>query len=207
MTHVLVTGFGPFENVCINASGVVAQRVASERESHRVDPATVGESETGHLAWLRDGRARPSEWRVKGLELPTAYGRARELASQAAREFGCRAVVALGVWRGHDVRVERRASGIVTSERRDARGEIWNGFSLGGDQVSRVDVAALADAIGARVSEDCGGYVCNATYQALLSATDKPTVFLHIPRDVGASGLAATEAVVRKAIAFMAQLT
>ena len=172
MTYVLVTGFGPFENVCINASGVIASRM------------------TG--AGLR------------GVELPTAYGRARELASQAAREFACRAVVALGVWRGHDVRVERRASGVVTSERRDARGEIWNGFALaGGDQVSRVDVAAMAHEIGARVSEDCGGYVCNATYQALLSATDKPTVFLHIPRDVGARGLARTEHIVRLAVAYM----
>lgn len=172
MTHVLVTGFGPFEDVCINASGVIARRM----------------SEVG----------------IKGIELPTAFGRARELASQAAREFGCRAVVALGVWRGHDVRVERRASGVVTSERRDASGEIWNGFALaGGDQQSRVDVAALAREIGARVSEDCGGYVCNATYQALLSATDKPTVFLHIPRDVGASGLARTERIVRQAVRYL----
>lgn len=185
--HVLVTGFGPFEDVRVNASGLVA--------------AALDGVEIGGVV-------------VRGVVLPTAFGEARAMVAERARAPGCIGAVALGVWRGHDVRLERRAHGVVTSERADVRGEAWLGRELGAALTTTVPVDDWAAAIGPTgsiglwVSEDCGGYVCNAVYQALLAVTGsaRPALFMHLPRDVGVSGLAATEAMVRAVVERVARV-
>lgn len=175
--RVLVTGFGPFDDVRVNASALVAARL------------------TGHI----DGAE------VVARTLPTAFGEARE---QIAAE-PCDRAIALGVWRGSDWRIERRAAGRVTSARPDAAGAVWIDRELGPDRATGLPVALWAEAIASelglaagavRASDDCGGYVCNATYHALLGR-GVPAVFVHLPRDVGERGLLASERVVRAVLA------
>jgi len=174
-----VTGFGPFADVAVNASGLVATGL--------------------------DG-AQIEGVRVRGVALPTAFGEARATIARLVGEPGCIGAVAVGVWRGSDVRLERRAHGAVTSARPDVHGEVWDGRELGPELATRVPVDAWAEAVAVWVSEDCGGYVCNATYQALLAACAatvpaRPAVFMHVPRDVGERGLAETVAKVRAVVA------
>lgn len=170
--HVLVTGFGPFEDVVINASGEVVRGLEGR--------------EVGGLA-------------LRGVVLPTAFGEARRRAAELAGAPGCRAVLGLGVWRGGVPRLERRARGRVGSERRDVHGEVWAGRELGVDLESERPVAAWASALGVALSEDCGGYVCNAVYHAVL-ATRRDGLFVHVPRDVSAQGIARTTGIVVRVI-------
>jgi pyrrolidone-carboxylate peptidase len=174
--YVRVTGFGPFGEVRCNASGILAERL---------DGAVVA--------------GMP----VRALVLATAYREARERIAGLAREPGCVALLALGVWRGAGVKLERRARGLVTSEKRDVSGEVWAGRMLGADRMTALPLEAWS-VEGATLSDDCGGYVCNATYHALLEASEgrRPwPLFAHVPRDVGARGIAASERVVRHALA------
>lgn len=176
---MLVSGFGPFAEVCVNASGIVAAGL---------DGACVA--------------GVP----VRGVVLATAFGEARATIGRLARADGCIGAVALGVWRGPTVRLERRAHGVVTSDRADVRGEVWLGRELGAGLATTVPVDEWAAEVGSWVSEDCGSYVCNAVYQALLAVgaegvRAKPALFMHMPRDVGARGLEATAAMVRAVIA------
>jgi len=174
--HVLVTGFGPFEDVVINASGEVARQL---------DALEV------------EGLA------VRGVVLPTAYGAARRQVAELGSALGCRAVLALGVWRGGAPRLERRARGRVGSARRDVHGEVWEGRELGEDLASDRPIEEWARGLGVAVSEDCGGYVCNAVYHAVL-ATRRDGLFMHVPRDVSARGIAQTAAAVWKVIELVA---
>lgn len=169
---MLVTGFGPFEDVVINASGEVAAGL---------DGGAIG------------GCA------LRGVVLPTAFGEARRRAMELAAARECRAVVALGVWRGGAPRFERRARGRVGSERRDVHGEVWAGRELGPDLASDRPVEVWARELGGVLSEDCGGYVCNAVYHAVL-ATRRDGVFVHVPRDVSAAGIARTTGIVTRVI-------
>jgi pyrrolidone-carboxylate peptidase len=175
-SRVIVTGFGPFGEVHLNASGIVAER----------------------LDGVRLGGGLP----VRGVVLPTAYGEARARMAELARAPGTCAILALGVWRGGDVRLERRARGVVTSDKSDVRGEVWSGRVLGTDQVTRLPLGDWAEALGVALSEDCGGFVCNATYHALLEALGEAPngLFLHVPRDVGERGLAGTGRVVLRVL-------
>ncbi len=169
MGHLVVTGFSGFEDVAINASGLVAERLHGQ---------------------VIDGLA------VRGEVLPTAFGRARARMVELGEGAGCRAVLALGVWRGADWRLERRAWGEVKSARADVHGEVWRGRTLGPDHEASLPIADLAKELGVRVSDDCGGYVCNAAYHALLGAGVRGA-FLHMPRDIGARGLEASERMAR----------
>ncbi len=188
--HVLVTGFGPFADVRVNASGVVATSL---------DGAVVG------------GVG------VRGVVLPTAFGEARATIAGLAQHEACVGAVALGVWRGNEVRLERRARGIVTSEHADVRGEVWLGRELGAEMTTTVPIDEWAEAVGSWVSEDCGGYVCNAVYQALLEAiagrsraprgAGRQAVFMHVPRDVGVRGVAATRAMVHAVVERVARMS
>ncbi|MCC6625560.1 MAG: hypothetical protein IT385_30255 [Deltaproteobacteria bacterium] len=160
---MLVTGFGPFEDVEDNASGRVAERLRGARIA-------------GH--------------EVVAEVLPTIFGRATARVSELVREVSPRAVVALGVSRDPWPRLERRAASTVTSARPDVAGEVWLGRRLGSMDLENAGAretwlaAARAVAPEARWSEDCGGYVCNAVHHALLeaSASGVPSLFVHIPR-------------------------
>ncbi|MFO0744764.1 MAG: hypothetical protein U1F43_03700 [Myxococcota bacterium] len=176
-----VTGFGPFEDVPVNASGLVAERLHGR---------VVG------------GCAVVAE------VLPTVFGVARARVAAAVRELAPRAVVALGVSRDDFVRIERRAAGAVASARADVAGEVWAGRSLGAAELVAAGGEALfydrwveaARAVDAQVqrSDDCGGYVCNAVYHAVLEATGArvPAVFVHLPRGHDEASLARRAAVV-----------
>lgn len=180
---VVVTGFGPFEDVALNASGEVARALA--------DRVVAG-------------------FGVVAEVLETAFGAARARVGELAAAHAPRAFCALGVSRDPFVRLERRAAGAVASARADVAGEVWLGRELGGERVAQaafdrwLEAARAVDA-EARGSEDCGGYVCNAVYQAVLAAAgdEVPALFVHIPRDLDAGAIAARVALVEAVITAM----
>jgi pyroglutamyl-peptidase len=157
--RVLVTGFGPFLDVTDNPSG---------RAARAVDGVVL------------DGVA------IHGMELPVRFldGPARAIA--AARELGATAVIGLGVdRRTRSVDVETRAYNLGAGP--DVDGRTVPVLEPGGPQLvhSNLDAVAFAAALGGRVDDDAGRYVCNAwlylVARALLPATD--VVFVHIPAE------------------------
>lgn len=170
---VWVTGFGPFLDVVDNPSSRLAASLAG-----------------------RSG----GDWEARAKELPTAFLRARtqflDLVRAGPVDFDF--VLALGVGRG-GLRLERVARGVVTSEHPDIDGEVWAGVRLGPDLENPLPLAAWAEQIGGdppfTVSEDCGGYVCNAMNHQVLSALPGRALFVHVPRDLSDSAtFAAVEA-------------
>jgi len=184
MPVALVTGFGPFEDVEVNASGRVAERLRG---------------------------ARVADHEVVAEVLPTAFARARSRLGVLVAEHAPRAILALGVARDPWPRLERRAVAVVTSGRADVDGEVWLGPRLGDDDVgAAVDAAwleaARAVAPDARWSDDCGGYVCNALNHACIEvarARDLPALFVHIPRTTDPDAIARTEELARALLAAM----
>lgn len=168
MKRILVTGFGPFEDVAVNASE--------------------------HLAVALGGMPVGPDVEVVGLALETSFGRARAAvteAVEAAKRHGraFHLVLALGVARSATVRLERLARAEVTSSRPDVDGECWAGRLLGeADLSSRLPLDAWALAlrggpIEVVVSDDCGGYVCNAVNHVVLSECPDSGLFVHVPVD------------------------
>lgn len=165
---MLVTGFGPFEKRRFNPSRVVA--AALERQP-------------------------PRGVRVLARELPVSFrGAPREVERFVARHARQRPVLllGLGVQRASWFRFEQRARGVFSTERVDNDGVA--GAELGGrvgpTLHTEIDVRRLArllreaGAHDVRLSNDAGGYVCERTYHALLSAGREhgiPAVFLHVP--------------------------
>jgi pyrrolidone-carboxylate peptidase len=165
---VLVTGFGPFEKRRFNPSRVIA--AALERQP-------------------------PRGVRVLARELPVSFrGAPREVERFVARHARKRPVLllGLGVQRASWFRFEKRARGVFSTERVDNDGVA--GAELGGrvgpTLQTSLDVRRLArllreaGAHDVRLSNDAGGYVCERTYHALLSAGREhgiPAVFLHVP--------------------------
>jgi pyrrolidone-carboxylate peptidase len=134
---------------------------------------------------------------VVGLELPVSYAAAADALGAAIARHDPAAVIATGVARDPDVRLETRARNRVTSMHADNDGAVWTGRDLepGGPtwRSARWDAVTLADglsspAIRVRCSDDAGGYVCNATlYRALELAADAHVVgFVHLPGGVHA---------------------
>lgn len=164
---VLVTGFGAFEHVGRNPSREVA--LALER-----DP--------------------PAGAQVVAAELPVAFDRV-----EAALERGLLALprrpdllLGLGVQKLPSFRLERRARGRLAGRRRDNDGRAASDLRGGPavDRTTRFDLERLAEVLRAagaprvRISEDAGGYVCERTYHALLTAGARlgaPALFLHVP--------------------------
>lgn len=165
---VLVTGFGPFEQRRFNPSRIVAAAL------ERLGPRGV---------------------RVVACELPVSFnGAPREVARFVARHARAKPalLLGLGVQRADYFRFERRARGRYTTARIDNDGVAGAqiGASVGPTLRTDVDVRELArllraaGAIDVRLSNDAGGYVCERTYYALLSAGRAhgiPAVFLHVP--------------------------
>ena len=165
---VLVTGFGPFENRRFNPSRVIAATL--EREP-------------------------PPGARVRSRELPVSFhGAPRDVARFVSRHARSHPVLllGLGVQRAGSFRFESRARGRYTTARTDNDGTAGAtlGVSAGKTLRTSLDVRALARVmrqVGAesvRVSSDAGGYVCERTYHALLSAGEAhgvDAVFLHVP--------------------------
>jgi pyroglutamyl-peptidase len=156
---VLVTGFGPFLDVVDNPSGRAARAV--------------------------DGRA-VADLRIVGRELPVTYEGGPAAAVALAQELDAVAVVGLGVdQRTRTVDVETRAYN--RAGRPDVEGHAPGVLEPGGPPLlySNIDANRFAAALGARVDDDAGRYVCNAwlykVARALLPA--RQVVFVHVPTD------------------------
>lgn len=165
---MLVTGFGPFEKRRYNPSRIIAAALE---------------------------RTPPRGVRVLSRELPVSFnGAPREVERFVARHARAKPtlLLGLGVQRADYFRFEQRARGRYTTPRTDNDGVAGAqlGASIGPTLRTEVDVKELARLLRAagardvRISNDAGGYVCERTYHALLSAGRAhgiPAVFLHVP--------------------------
>lgn len=155
MRPILLTGFGPFLDVRDNPSGRLVEALNGER----VDGVPV-----------------------VGEVIPVTYARGPSMAIERARRLDARLVVGFGVASNRrGVWVEaagrRRCGGS-----RDTDGVILEDLGDGPERVAAtVDVQRLAEALGAEISDDAGGYVCNAWAWTVPQALAVPAVFVHLP--------------------------
>ncbi|MEY3213041.1 MAG: hypothetical protein RIT28_3522 [Pseudomonadota bacterium] len=154
---ILVTGFGPFLDVEENPSGRLARRL---------DGARVA----GHT--------------VYGELLPVTYDEAPALTLALAARLRPALVVGLGVARGRKrvmvERVGRRPTVTATPDVAGRRPAPPRGAPAA--VRATLDVDALAEALGAGVSEDAGAYVCNAwLYAVTRGLPGVPVGFVHVP--------------------------
>lgn len=165
---VLVTGFGPFLDVSENPSEQIARVLELE------SPAGV---------------------RVRALELPVSFQRSREVLDKFLDGLGERPalLLGLGLHRGKFFRVERRARRVMDSAKPDNDGVLAAAVAPLGerDLATRLDLDRLEACLTSpglepvSQSDEAGGYVCERTYHALLSAgerLDVPALFIHIPK-------------------------
>lgn len=165
-----LTGFGPFEDVESNPSGLLVERLEA-------DP--------------------PPAWRVRGLRLPVSFRRAPEAIDRwiDAADGPPSLVIGLGVQKEGTYRFETRARARLANERRrdldgvvaaeasadagEEDAELRTTVDLG-PLVARLDDAAFPIA----TSDDAGGYVCERVYHRLLAharGLRAPCLFLHVP--------------------------
>ncbi|MDP2304887.1 MAG: hypothetical protein Q8P18_02545 [Pseudomonadota bacterium] len=155
--RVLVTGFGRFLDVTDNPSGRIARAL---------DGRVVGRAV------------------VTGLELPVSFVDGPALAIRAAVDLDAIAVIGLGVDRRTttvdvETRAYNRGDGLDVDDR------ALPVLEAGGPPLlySNLDAATLAAAIGGRVDDDAGRYVCNAWLytvgRALMPA--RSVIFVHVP--------------------------
>ncbi|MFT7668366.1 MAG: pyrrolidone-carboxylate peptidase [Planctomycetota bacterium] len=166
--QILLTGFGSFLDVEANPSAEVAQALNGEV--------------------LNGTRVRSVVLPVAFLRLRAAYTEA--LLSHASGEFT--ALLSMGVHRGSQFRLERRARPHLSSEKPDVDGVYAAQLEpLGAEELSTgLDLEKLSDALrssGASevsVSDDAGGYVCERCCYEVLSQSRRlqiPGLFLHVP--------------------------
>ena len=167
---VLLSGFGPYENVERNPSGAIARRLPDE------PPAGV---------------------EVRSVELPVSFDRAPRVWDGLVESVGERRpdlLVGLGAKRKPGFALERRArAGLDNGVRCDMDGVAARECALpagGGDLESGLDLEALVEGLAGegvadvRVSEDAGGYVCERFYHHLLGRAQRwgcPALFVHVP--------------------------
>ena len=163
---LVVSGFGPFEDVPLNPSGQIALELP-----------------------VRASWDAP----VAGGVLPVSFRRApvafdRLLLSLPAP----RGLLPIGVHPGEGFRVEERAGGrFEIHDRPDMDGGVAAEVGEAGeDRETVVDAEALAEVLreagapAVEVSRDAGGYVCERLYHHVLglsAALGVPAVFLHVP--------------------------
>lgn len=166
---VLVTGFGPFENVRENPSRAIAFALES---------------------------APPDGLRVAAGELPVSFRRSPQAFDGLLEGVGgaaLAALVALGVQsKGSGFRLERRARTRLDAARPDGDGEPGAGVLEDGPErttgLGLEDLAGRMRAAGGdpvTVSDDAGGYVCERVYHHLLGRAAErgvPGLFVHVPR-------------------------
>lgn len=163
---VIVSGFGPYEEVRVNPSG--------------------------HVAFELSVRG-PAGLPVVGGVLPASFQRAPacfdRLLDGAASP---RALLPLGMHRGDTFRLERRAGGrFDVPDRPDVDGGVAADVGLAGEDLeTSVDVEALAQVLreagapAVEVSTDAGAYVCERVYHHVLGLGRElsiPALFLHVP--------------------------
>jgi pyroglutamyl-peptidase len=165
---VLVTGFGPFPGVVKNPSAQLARALARSHRAKRVA-------------------------RVSALIIPTTYNDAAKLPRQVAHRRPD-AVLMFGLaGRARVLRIETRGRNRTNSKYPDAaRKKAPHVLAPGAPKVLKItaSTAALLQAtrvsgVRVRLSNDAGGYVCNAAIFHLLNATrgvHAPLIaFVHIP--------------------------
>lgn len=166
---ILVTGFGPFEEVEENPSGRLAERLDADPPP-RVEIAS---------------RILPVSFRGAGSEIDAAL-----TALEPRRPD---AMLLMGVYKkGERFRLERRATTALKAGRPDVLGLEAEALSIAEapDLETGLDVDALvaalegAGATDVEVSEDAGGYVCERAYRHAMERGVEltiPTIFLHVP--------------------------
>ena len=185
----LVTGFGPFLDVQENPSGLVARALES-------DP--------------------PDGLEVRCAILPVEFEAAGPALDRALDECPRPPVwlLSLGVHRGAWFRPEGLARARLRSTRPDGAGRFAADLPPLGprDLRPRVDPARAAEllrtagASDARPSNDAGGYVCERTYFANLTAAERlaiPGLFVHVP-PISAVPVGEQVRVLRKALSLFA---
>jgi pyrrolidone-carboxylate peptidase len=190
---LLVTGFGPFEEVVHNPSAALARALA-ERP--------------------------PAGFELRSAILPVSFLRAPrawdELFETLPRAPGL--LLGLGSHKEGGFRLERRARGrLCNTVRVDVDGVV--AASASGNQAhelaSPLDlerVAAALQAAGAEqvtISEDAGGYVCERVYHHLLQRGREHGVaglFVHVPPEA-LLPVREQERILRKALADLAEIT
>ena len=164
--RLLVTGFGPFPGIPRNPSAEAARRVvASPRWRLRADE-------------------------VDALVLPTTYAALDTLYQPVLDGSDLDAILMIGVaGRSKRIRVERRAVNRLSLLKPDAAHRKPTHLAALQSPPTRAsrakpDVLAVilrGRGLPARVSQDAGRYLCNASYFRTL-ALPVPVVFIHIPR-------------------------
>lgn len=154
---ILVSGFGPFPGVPDNPTAALARAI--------------------------DGRRVAGET-VVGIVLPVSYARGPAEVIRHAQLLGPRLVVGLGVasQRAKPC-VERTGRRAANPERPDVDGVALDRCGDGPEIVrATADVARLAKALKAEISDDAGGYVCNAWLWTVVQALPgTPVAFVHVP--------------------------
>ncbi len=152
--NVLVTGFGAFPGVADNPSGALARAM---------DGADL------------DGV------RVVGRVLDVSYTRGPREAIRLARSLGATLVIGTGVASTRTaVDVERRAVRAATGPA-DVDGRTRSGLRGPPIVEATIDVARLAAALGANLSDDAGRYVCNAWLYKVARGCAVPVGYVHVP--------------------------
>jgi len=154
---ILVTGFGPFLKVSDNPSG--------------------------RLALSLDGRTLAGH-KVVGRVLPVSYERAPALTLALVGEQGVFSLVlGTGVATTRTTACVESVAHAECGQQPDVDGQCM--LQLGHKEVaSTLDAARLADCLGAELSSDAGGYVCNAWLYRVAAALPQTAVgFVHVPSD------------------------
>lgn len=163
MSPILVTGFGPFPGCPENPSAALARAVGQ-----RLRRAPGGAAQV--------------------LVLRTAYGAIPDALMPALAEAPA-AVLMLGVaTRARRLRVEIRARNRASRLYPDASGRPAARLVLdpegpatrAGTATAQARAALRRHGLDARLSNDAGRYLCNASYFAALG-TGLPALFVHIP--------------------------
>jgi pyroglutamyl-peptidase len=161
---ILLSGFGPFQGVERNPSGLIAAALADRPGVHSV--------------------VLPVSFRGAARGFDAALAKLEPVEPVA--------LVGLGVHPGIEFRLERRACHPLRSEKPDLDGVCASALQLDGpsERHTRMDLAALgaelckAGAEHVTVSSDAGGYVCERLYLHALAVGERlgiASVFLHVP--------------------------
>ena len=167
--RLLVTGFGPFEDVEDNPSARIVERLDA-------DP--------------------PDDIELVVRILPVSFRRSAsglDSALKAMEPNGPDAILALGLHSsGTSFRVERRATTNLEDGRPDVLGVESSSIRLPKSEIltMSLDLDALRESLdqqgvpAAEISEEAGGYVCERLYFHALKRAQSlgiPAVFLHVP--------------------------
>jgi pyroglutamyl-peptidase len=167
LPKLLVTGFGPFPGAPANPTSALVSGLAG-----------VPAEELGAAAF-------------RAMVLPTDYRRSWGRLRRIYNSFAPDVVVHFGLSaRAKAITVERFGRNACLADRPDAAGW-WPRRALGNAEMiastlpaEKIAAALTGAGISAELSDDAGGYVCNATLYRSLAAADglgRLVAFVHVP--------------------------